>query len=274
LSTEFDDKAPVAAGSNQLFANYLIVAFVFLVLGMVLGVVGASSLADSNQDLIDNAVVAALAGQENQISGLFDEALVEALANVQPAQPTAVPTPDPNIRYDVDINGDPFIGAEDAVITIVEFSDFRCGYCNRFRVETLPEIMENYDGLVRFVYRDFPVLGSNSMGAALAAECADDQGRFWEYHDELFDNQGLIGPDYFTQLAEELELDMDQFQTCLDDQTHQDEVTEDFEAARDVGARGTPAFLINGKFVSGAQPYANFAAIIDAELAALAEEQG
>ena len=205
---------------------------------------------------------------------MFDDALVEALANVQPAQPTAVPTPDPNIRYEVDTNGDPFIGAEDAVITIVEFSDFRCGYCNRFRVETLPQILENYDGLVRYVYRDFPILGESSMIAALAAECADDQGKFWDYHEGLFSNQGQIGPAYFTQLAEELELDMDEFQTCLDDQVHKDEVMEDLEAARDVGARGTPAFLINGKFVSGAQPYANFEVLIDAALAELEEDQG
>jgi protein-disulfide isomerase len=127
--------------------------------------------------------------------------------------------------------------------------------------------LEKYEGQIRFVYRDFPVLGNNSTGAALAAECADDQGMFWEYLDLLFANQGQLGFDMFLQLAGDLELDIDQFTTCVEEQTHVDEMTADFAAAVQIGAQGTPAFLINGRFVAGAQSLESFSIIIDEELA-------
>lgn len=182
----------------------------------------------------------------------------------------AAPTQAPPTVLEVSVDDDPAFGPEDAPITIVEFSDFRCGFCGRFHAQTYGPLMEQYEGLIRFVYRDFPVVGGER--AALAAECVHDQGEdlFWEYHDVLFANQqSLTSDEALVSLAADLGVDTEALATCLADEVHADEVQKDFADGMALGVRGTPAFFINGRAVIGAQPLAVFQQIIDAELAAL-----
>lgn len=170
---------------------------------------------------------------------------------------------------EVDADDDPFWGPEDAAVTIIVFSDFSCTHCRNFAVQTLPRLKADYEDRVRFVFRDAPILGPTSAWAALAAECANDQGKFWDYHDLLFANQGSLARASLTTFAEQLDLNVEMFDTCVDNQTHIDELRNDLADAQNAGLTGTPTFFINGRRVEGAQPYEVFVAIIDEELEAL-----
>lgn len=169
---------------------------------------------------------------------------------------------------DVSADDDPATGPQDAPVLIIEFADFTCPYCARFAQETAPQLLEMYAGQVRFVFRDAPILSTMSSQAAMASECADDQGRYWEYHDLLFANQRSLSRDLFLSLAAQLELDVDTFTTCLDEETHLAEVEADLQDAIDTGLTGVPTLFINGRRVIGAQPLNVFRQVIDAQLEA------
>lgn len=168
---------------------------------------------------------------------------------------------------DVDADDDPAIGPADAQVVVIEFSDFTCPHCRNFALDTMPRLLADYGDRVRFVFRDAPILGPDSGWTALAAECADDQGKFWEYHDLLFENQGSLDRAGLSALAEQLELDVETFDTCVDDQVHVDELRNDLADAQNASLTGTPTFFINGQRIEGAQPYEVFAAVLDEELA-------
>ncbi len=193
----------------------------------------------------------------------------------QPPPETAEPTEPPEpIRADVSIDGDQCLGSEDAPVTIIEFSDYQCSFCARFWEQTLPQIKEEYidTGKVKFVYRDFPLgFHGNAQKAAEATECANDQEKFWGMHDKVFEGQGEWGGGdavtIFKGYAAELELDEDEFADCLDSGKHTGEVQKDMEDGMAAGVQGTPAFFIDGIFVSGALPFEAFKQIIDVELA-------
>lgn len=246
------DPAIVVSRRNH---NIFISSAVFFIVGIVVGVIGYSSYMETNAQLIQRAVDTALLQQYEKFTDLIE--------NI-PTQPTG-----PTAKQFVD--DDPYIGNDDAKVVIVEFSDFNCQYCKRFHDETLQPLLEAYEDDIQFVYRDFAILGPSSVDSAVAAECANEQGAFWEYHDMLFENQGAFSDDDLIGYAEQLELDTDAFSACLEDPEFINEVRRDSAAAQQVGARGTPAFLVNGQFVSGAQPFEAFAAIIDQELAILAD---
>ncbi len=161
-------------------------------------------------------------------------------------------------------DGDPAIGPEDAAVTIVEYSDFSCGYCGRFYTETLGDLLEAFEGDVRFVYRDFPVLGA--WLPAVAAECADEQGAFWEYHNYLFANQRSLDETHLMAIAYQLDLDMGAFEACLADEAIVEEVQADAESGQALGFSGTPSFTVNDELVAGAQPFATFYDKIEVEL--------
>jgi len=183
----------------------------------------------------------------------------------------------------VSIDDDPMIGNPNAPITMIEFSDFQCPFCKRFHSETLPLIQTNYidTGKVNFVYRDFPIQSThpNALPAALAAECADDQKKFWPYHDKIFQNQGQWkdlelnqAVNVFKQYASELKLNEDEFGTCLDSSKYLDEINNDYQDGQKYGIEGTPGFFIgNDKLgytkVSGAKPYQSFQTVLDEALA-------
>ncbi len=172
------------------------------------------------------------------------------------------------------VDDDPSIGSDDAKVVMVEFSDFQCPFCERFFKETLPQIKENYvdTGKVKFVYRDFPLssIHPEAQKAAESAECARDQGKFWEYHDVLFENRmdwTGVGAAKFKEYASDLGLDTSQFSECLDSDKYGDEVLADMNAGQSIGVSGTPTFFINGKRFVGAAPYENFVTAIEEELA-------
>ena len=156
-------------------------------------------------------------------------------------------------------------GRHDAPITIVEFSDFQCSFCRKFWKETLPRIETEYvnTGKVRFIYRHLVALGPVSERAAEAAECAREQGKFWPYHDRLFEKAGRLA---FTdaRLMEELRLDLVALDACIASCRHTDRIRGESALARRLGATGTPTFLINGKLLIGAHPFETFKQILDA----------
>lgn len=161
----------------------------------------------------------------------------------------------------------PSKGSVNAPVTVVEFSDFQCAYCRKFWRETLPRIEEKYvrPGKVRFVYRHLAILGLPSVRAAMAAECAEDQGKFWPYHDRLFE---VAGPFAFTidklkRYAEELELDTARFNACLDGEQPREKIERETLVGRAIGVTGTPGFLIRRGLLIGAQPYEVFERIIE-----------
>lgn len=172
----------------------------------------------------------------------------------------------PQSRFDVSTDDDPALGPPDAPITIVEFSDFNCPYCRRFRQTTFDELMAAYPGQIHFVYRDYPILSQQSFLAAQAAECADEQGAFWEYHDELFSGRLELGPPAYRQYASDLGLDVENFMACFESGQLADEVQADARYASGLGITGTPTFFINGIPLVGAQPLAEFTRLIDQEL--------
>ncbi|MCE9651902.1 MAG: DsbA family protein [Nitrosarchaeum sp.] len=195
--------------------------------------------------------------------------------NQQPQQANVKPT-------DISTDNDPIRGDQNAPITIVEFSDFQCPFCARFQTQTLPLILEQYvdTGKVKFVFRDFPIQNShpNAMPAAVAAECANEQNKYWQFHDELFENQGVWNKmaitnatKVFKEFATKLDLNQDQFNSCLDSGKYIGEINSDLNDGRKYGITGTPGFFIgNEKIgfvkVNGAQPFEVFKSVIDSQL--------
>jgi protein-disulfide isomerase len=171
------------------------------------------------------------------------------------------------LRLEVAADGFPSMGPADAPVTIVEFSDFQCPYCSRV-LPTLEKVSKEYGDKVRIVFRQFPLLNIHPQAqkAAEASLCAFDQEKFWEMHDAMFADQKGLSVDQLKAKAVALGLDPATFDDCLDSNKYADQVEEDLRAGSQVGVTGTPAVFINGQFLSGAQPFESFAAIIDKEL--------
>ncbi len=172
-------------------------------------------------------------------------------------------------RYDIPINADdPVLGPADAPITIVEFADFQCPFCIRHAKETDPRLKADYGDQIRYVYKDFPLssLHPDAFSAALSAQCAREQNKFWEYQDLLFTGTLGLGRQAYDAYAQQLGLDMTAFDQCLDEERYADQVQADYDLGVKLGVSSTPTFFINGIAVVGAQPYDLFAQIIDYEL--------
>lgn len=168
-------------------------------------------------------------------------------------------------RVQVEAKG-PARGPEGAKVTIVEFSDFECPFCSKAE-DTVSQVMEKYAGKIHLVFRHFPLsFHANAPKAAEASMCANEQGKFWEMHKQLFANQKALGIEDLKKHADAVGLDKAKFEACLDQGKMKSIVEADTKAGSDVGVSGTPAFFINGKMLSGAQPASEFEKIIDAEL--------
>lgn len=178
---------------------------------------------------------------------------------------------------EVSVDDDPGLGDPNAPVTIVEFSDFQCFYCRRFYNNTFESLKTNYidTGLVYLVHRDFPLndIHPHAQKAAEASECAADQGAFWEMHDLIFDGQNELGSgtveiptESLNAYAEELGLDTDTFNTCLDSGEYEEEVLNDLQDGIAYGASATPTFFVNGQKIIGAQSYATFEQVINSIL--------
>ncbi len=170
-------------------------------------------------------------------------------------------------RSQVEADGHPAKGPAEAPVTIVEFADFECPYCVQV-LPTLARLQATYRDEVRLVFRQFPLRSIHRFAqqAAEASLCAWEQDKFWEMHDVMFANQRALGRADLKATAAQLGLDSTQFNACFDSGKFADRVAADFDAARRLGLTGTPAFFINGRFLSGAQPYEAIAAIVDDEL--------
>jgi protein-disulfide isomerase len=157
-------------------------------------------------------------------------------------------------------------GPANAPIVMIEFSDFQCPFCQRAE-PTVEQVLKTYGNKIRFVYRHFPLPNHpNARPAAEAAACAEQQGRFWQYHKELFANSSRLSNDDLKSHATRAGLDQKAFAECFDGQKMKARVDADIEEAEAAGVSGTPAFFINGRPLDGAQPFSAFKALIDEEL--------
>ena len=172
----------------------------------------------------------------------------------------------------VDVAYDPgrVKGDRTAPVTIVEFSDFQCAFCKKTE-STLNQLLTKYSGRVKLAYMDFPLreIHPQAQTAAEAARCAGEQGKFWEFHDALYSDQTKMSGADLVAHARTLNLDEKSFQACLASGKFKSKVEADIEQGRTLGVAGTPGFFINGVFLSGAQPLAEFEKIIDSQLALL-----
>jgi protein-disulfide isomerase len=159
-------------------------------------------------------------------------------------------------------------GPDDAPVTIVEYTDYECSFCARYSQTILPQILDAYEGRIRYLVRHFPLaqIHRRATRAAQAAVCAEQQGAFWEYHDLLFSGAQGLSEEGFQAYASQAELDVNQFGDCMASMESAQVVQDDLERGMDYGVTGTPAFFINGRVVYGAQPLENFRRIIDAAL--------
>ncbi len=209
----------------------------------------------------------------------LDNAIAELELKILEKQ---LPTNQPSIPLEISADNDPIIGNPDAPITIIEFSDFQCPFCARFHIQTLPTIMEEYieKGTVKLVFRDFPIqsIHPNAVPASVAAECANEQGKFKQMHDILFEKQNewsdletVYAIELFNQYSEQINLEQEQFSSCLSTAKYVKEIQNDLNDGRTYGVTGTPGFFIGNQemgFVElkGAQPFESFKKVIDRQL--------
>lgn len=161
---------------------------------------------------------------------------------------------------------DPYRGPKDAPIVIHEFSEFQCPFCKRVQ-ESMDRIEKEYAGKVVRIFRDFPLsFHKNAQGAAVAANCANEQNKFWELSGIFWENQRDLDGEKLEGYAKQAGLNMDKYKTCFDSGKYDEEIEKDVQAGQAAGVSGTPAFFINGIFLSGAQPYEKFRDIIEEDL--------
>jgi len=209
----------------------------------------------------------------------FEDAIAELELKMLEKQ---LPTSQPNLPPKISADNDPVIGNPDAPITIIEFSDFQCPFCAKFHIQTLPAIMNEYieKGTVKLVFRDFPIqsIHPNAVPASVAAECANEQGKFKEMHDILFEKQNqwsnletIYAIELFNQYSSDIQLEQEQFSSCLSTAKYVKEIQNDLNDGRTYGITGTPGFFIGNEQIGfielkGAQPFESFKKIIDKQL--------
>jgi protein-disulfide isomerase len=171
-------------------------------------------------------------------------------------------------RFDVSADRGFVRGPKDAPVTIIEFSDFQCPFCKTANA-TVKQVLEKYPGKVRLVFRDYPLVSIHPQApkAHEAARCAADQGKFWEFHDLLFERSPRMAPADLKQYAQDLKLNPAAFEQCLDSGKYAAEVDKDVQEGMGLGLTGTPSFFVNGRQIVGAQPMAAFQKLIEGELA-------
>lgn len=246
FAVEVDD--PKVKGTN-VFANK---ANLFLPISILIAAV-----------MISGTVIYT-GNRSKSVAGSNNQQLAAA-GNNQPSGPVNVSADD-----------DAVLGNKNAPITLIEFSDFQCPFCRKFMIDTLPQIKKEYidTGKVKLVYRDFPLsFHPGAAPAAEGAECAEDQGKFWEMHDAIFNEQEKQGSGTIQfgiadvkKWAAKIGLDTAKFNQCLDSGKYKAEVEKDIADGTAAGVTGTPAIFINGRLVVGAQPFSAFKIVIDEEL--------
>ncbi len=205
-----------------------------------------------------------LAGVRTALSEL--EGSLKAAAAPSPP-PSRARRPDPAKEYSIDVKNAPVLGSEDAKVEIVEFSDFQCPFCSRVW-PTLQQVRDTYGDDVRVVFKHLPLrIHPKAPAAHAAAEAAHRQGKFWEMHDKIFANQRELTTERYEQYAQEIGLDVEKFKADSASKEVKAKVDADMAEAAKLGVSGTPSFFINGRYLSGAQPFEEFKKRIDEELA-------
>jgi protein-disulfide isomerase len=227
---------------------------------IIVALVATGSLASC----VSRADIEEIKANEKDILAKLDKM---AAAPARPQQPQQQQRgPDPTATYAFPLGDAVLRGSSDALVTIVEVSDFQCPYCKRVG-PTLEEVSKKYGKEVRFAFKHNPLsFHQRAKPAARAAECAKAQGKFWEMHDTLFQHQDQLADADFEKHAGTIGIDVGKWKTCYSANTPDPLIDADQATAVSFGARGTPAFFINGRFLSGAQPVDSFSAIIDEEL--------
>lgn len=194
--------------------------------------------------------------------------------NQQAAAPQAG-QPTPGAKVNVATGHFPIMGQKNAKVTVIEFADLRCPFCEQFFTQTEPQLIKDYvdTGKVQFYFRSYAFLGPASTVAANAAECANDQGKFWTFHDYMYKNQpsetdtSMYTVDNLTNIAGQLGMDTTKFHDCLNNNADNANVNKDFSDGQAAGVSGTPTFFVDGTPLVGAQPYSAFQTLINQELA-------
>ncbi len=175
-------------------------------------------------------------------------------------------------------NGSPILGNPKAPVTLVEFGDYQCKFCNVFFHSTEDDILKNYveTGKVRMIFKDYNIIGPDSIRASHGAHCANDQGLFWEYHDILYsnwtgENNGWASSENLVKFAQEIGLDIDEWSECVTNGLHSQTILASNEDAKNLGITGTPAFFVIGPDdkptrIFGAQPFEVFENIFEKKL--------
>ena len=255
----FEIKIPAISFKNTNINVYLVTALV--IFAFTLGILTDKVIYLSNSLKTQDANTSIPSQDNTKTTGL-------AILSTEPTPPAKV-----NVAH----GHLPPLGNPNAKVTIVEFSDFQCPFCKQFVDNTYPKIYDEYikNNKIKFVFRHYPLnsIHSNAQKAAEASECANEQGKFWEYHDLLFKNQALWSPlpladvlNSFTNYAAELGLNTTTFRSCLDTDQLAQKVQEDSDDGSKAFVDGTPAFFINGKRLVGAQPFAQIQQLIEQEL--------
>ncbi len=269
-------------------SDSLLISLAIVISAVIISYSVINSVNNSTK-IIKNAIDAKEVGvSEKAIQKLIEEARIRPQQPVRPE--IERPKPGSKRVEGVTSAGNAIKGNPDAKVLMVEFSDFQCPFTKRFHQQVFPQIEKEYieSGRVKFAYRDFPLaFHEQAKIAAVACECAGQQGKYWQMFDKLIpptpskddslqgdfprSNVPLEGPtqmdvDSFKKYAEEAGLDTKAFNKCLDNQETEDEVEKDMEDAGKFGVTGTPAFFINGRLVSGAMPFGVFKEIIEEEL--------
>lgn len=210
----------------------------------------------------------------NKVFDLQTQVSSMSKANTAPTQSgtTALPSLAPSTGpVNVSAGNFPVLGDKNAKVTVIEFADFRCPFCEQWFQSVEPNLMKDYvkTGKVKFVFRNYAFLGPASTLAAEAAECANDQGQFWAFHDYMYQHQpdesdtSMYTVDNLSQIAGNLGMDSSQFQSCLSSNQDKDKAAKDLSDGQAAGVSGTPTTFVNGIAIVGAVPYSQLKAAID-----------
>jgi protein-disulfide isomerase len=162
---------------------------------------------------------------------------------------------------------DHVLGNPNAKVVLIEYSDFECPFCSR-HIPTMQQIVDDYGDEIALVFRHFPLsFHPDALPAAVASECAAEQDKFWEFHDELFANNTELGDNLYEQIAKDLGMNVGDFQDCLDDNNYETQIKAEMAAGAAAGVSGTPGTFVNGQLVKGAVPYDSFKSIVEQALA-------
>jgi protein-disulfide isomerase len=215
-------------------------------------------IANQPFEQVQDMIVKGLTGQNRQkaVGDVIEEIKQKAGVKILLAAP----------KVSVGTEG-PSKGPKTAKVTIVEFSDFQCPFCSKGK-KVMEEVVAKYGNKVRVVFRDFPLsFHDKAQKAAEAGQCANEQGKFWEMHDWMFDNQSSLDDASLKAAARKISLDGDKFDQCLTSSKYASAVQKNLKEGSEAGVKGTPAFFVNGVFISGAQPFEKFKTEIDRALA-------